>query len=94
MTERSETELSPVGASFAAHLRQFHAGLPAEEQTLLEEILALADHGLRADDTRGHALNAYLTLGGISGESADKRHQGQIEIESWSFGALLENPRR
>lgn len=36
-------ELSPAAASFAAHMCAFHAGLPAEEQVLLERIFALAE---------------------------------------------------
>ena len=32
------------------------------------------------------ALNAYLKIDGIEGESRDAKHQGQIEIESFSWG--------
>lgn len=32
------------------------------------------------------ALNAYLEIKGIDGESTDDQHKGQIEIESWSWG--------
>lgn len=32
------------------------------------------------------ALNAYLKLADIEGESRDEKHRGQIEIESFSWG--------
>jgi type VI secretion system secreted protein Hcp len=32
------------------------------------------------------ATNIYLALDGVDGESSDDRHQGEIELESWSFG--------
>ncbi|MGH2589037.1 MAG: type VI secretion system tube protein Hcp [Dehalococcoidia bacterium] len=49
---------------------------------------------MRADDTRGHAFDTFAKLGDIRGESTDKDHKDWIEIESWSFGALLGSPRR
>ncbi len=32
------------------------------------------------------ASNVFLALDGIDGESTDDKHQGEIELESWSFG--------
>jgi len=43
MTESKQPELTPVQASFAAHLRAFHDTLPSEEQTILEQIFAQPD---------------------------------------------------
>lgn len=32
------------------------------------------------------AVDYFLKLDGIDGESTDRKHKGEIEIESWSFG--------
>jgi type VI protein secretion system component Hcp len=32
------------------------------------------------------ALDMFLTLDGIAGESTDPVHKGAIEISSWSWG--------
>jgi len=32
------------------------------------------------------ALNAYLKLDGIEGESTDDKHKNEIVVDSWSFG--------
>jgi hypothetical protein len=61
--------LSSVGHSFAAQVRAFHAELPAEEQRLLEEILAVAERGIQEEDTQGYAVDMYLKIGGVPGES-------------------------
>ena len=29
----------------------------------------------------------YLKIAGVDGESSDSKHKGEIELESWSFGA-------
>ena len=39
----SETSPGPVARSFAEHIRNFHASLPADEQKLLEKVFALAE---------------------------------------------------
>ena len=87
MAEQPQAELSPVGASFAAHLSAFHRSLPPEEQKLLEEILALADRGMGGDDTSGY--DAYQKLGNIFGESVSLKEPGKIEIPNLSFKSLL-----
>ena len=33
------------------------------------------------------AVDYFLKLDGIEGESADSKHKGEIELASWSFGA-------
>jgi type VI secretion system secreted protein Hcp len=33
------------------------------------------------------ATDYYLKIDGIQGESTDKQHPGEIQLESWSFGA-------
>ena len=33
------------------------------------------------------AVDFYLKLDGIEGESADSKHKGEIDLESWSWGA-------
>jgi type VI secretion system secreted protein Hcp len=33
------------------------------------------------------AIDYFLKLGDIKGESADDKHKGEIDIESWSWGA-------
>lgn len=33
------------------------------------------------------AVDYFLKIDGIEGESGDAKHKGEIEIESWSFGA-------
>jgi len=43
MADEAQAALSPAGASFAAHVRAFHATLPDEERILLERIFALAE---------------------------------------------------
>ena len=55
MIEQSQPELSPAAASFAEHVRAFHAGLPAEEQKLLEQVFALAEMVAQSADTEGYA---------------------------------------
>lgn len=89
MTQPSQPELSPIGASFAERLGAFHRSLPPEEQKLLEEILALADRGMAADDTSGYALNAYLRLANIVGESSTTDFNSESATSSFSLGNLL-----
>jgi hypothetical protein len=91
MTQPSQPELSPIGASFAEHLSAFHRSLPPEEQKLLEEILALADRGMAANDTGGYALNAYLKIKSldVKGGIGDPSPPGQPELVYFSFGSLL-----
>jgi len=43
MTQPSHATLSATGQSFVEHLAAFYAGLPVEEQILLEKFLALAE---------------------------------------------------
>jgi hypothetical protein len=44
----------PLAQSFAEHLRAFHAGLPLEEQQLLEKLLSLAEAAAQEGaDTEG-----------------------------------------
>lgn len=69
MTEQSGTRVSPTGAAFAEHLRAFHAGLPAEEKPLMEQLLALAEAATQNDEVRGYAVDAFLKLEGVKGES-------------------------
>lgn len=61
MNEQSQS----VTQSFADRIRVFHAGLPAEEQALLEEMVALAELAAARDaDTKGHArLTDVLVTG-------------------------------
>jgi type VI secretion system secreted protein Hcp len=33
------------------------------------------------------AVDYFLKLNGVDGESGDAKHKGEIELESWSFGA-------
>jgi type VI secretion system secreted protein Hcp len=33
------------------------------------------------------AVDYFLKLAGVEGESADHAHKGEIQVESWSFGA-------
>jgi type VI secretion system secreted protein Hcp len=44
--------------------------------------LALAGPGLAS----AAAVDYFLKIDGIDGESTDARHKGEIEIESWSWG--------
>jgi type VI secretion system secreted protein Hcp len=48
--------------------------------TLAGAALALAAHGANA------AVDYFLKIDGIEGESTDDRHKGEIAIESWSWG--------
>lgn len=89
MPERSQPDLSPIGASFAEHLSAFHRSLPPEEQKLLEEILALADRGMAADDTGGYALNTYLRLAAGEKQGAVEVPVGPLGLPAFSFGSLL-----
>jgi hypothetical protein len=71
MTAQPSDDLARIGASFAAHVRAFHAGLPAEEQVLLEQIFALADAGSRGEDTGGFgAVNALAAYTGGQGPAS------------------------
>jgi len=42
-TSESSEELSPAAAAFAAHLSEFHRGLPSEKQALLEQLVSMAE---------------------------------------------------
>jgi hypothetical protein len=42
MAESTRPEGNTLAASFCAHLQAFHDGLPAEEQTLLEQVFLAA----------------------------------------------------
>ena len=33
------------------------------------------------------AVDYFLNLGTVEGESADHKHKGEIDLQSWSFGA-------
>ena len=46
-----EPKLSPLEASFAEHLRAFHRSLPPDEQSLLEQVVALAEAASGSDVT-------------------------------------------
>lgn len=37
-------------------------------------------------------MPTYLAITGIEGDSADARHPGEIEIDSWSFGCAANTP--
>jgi hypothetical protein len=90
MAEQPQAELSPVGASFAEHLGAFHRSLPPEEQKLLEEILALADRGMAADDTSGYAVDAFIYFAAGEKQSAAGVPAGPTGFPSFSFGRLLQ----
>jgi len=62
MTQPSHDTLTAAGRSFAEHLAAFHAGLPAEQQALLEQLVALAE---RATDSS--AETEGFMLGGLAG---------------------------
>jgi type VI secretion system secreted protein Hcp len=36
------------------------------------------------------AVDFFLKIDGIDGESSDKKHKGSIDVESWSWGAAQE----
>jgi type VI secretion system secreted protein Hcp len=52
---------------------QFHSRRNAEDRSTMEGYMAVADY--------------FLKLDGIPGESQDSKHKGEIQLESWSWGA-------
>ena len=40
------------------------------------------------------AIDYFLKLDGITGESADSKHKGEIEVLSFSFGETQMRPHR
>ncbi len=54
MTAEPTRTPEEIRASFAEKIRSFHAGLPAEEQALLEYVFALAAEAAAQSDTAGH----------------------------------------
>jgi len=57
VAEPTQSEPTPVEASFAAHIEAFHQSLPREEQELLEQLFALAQSaGGEASDVQGFAF--------------------------------------
>ena len=50
-------QVHPTVEDFAAHIRAFHAELPAEEQVLLERVFALAEAAIAAEgEVSGHTM--------------------------------------
>jgi hypothetical protein len=65
VAQDSSPELGPVETSFAEHMRAFHRGLPAEEQVLLEELMALAAQGqaaASAGDVEGYVVEPFPSI--------------------------------
>jgi hypothetical protein len=63
MADTTQPEPGSAQASFAAHVQAFHAGLPAEEQALLEQVFALAQSATpEQGDVQGFAVDAFLTI--------------------------------
>jgi len=59
MADSTQPEPTPVQASFAAHCHAFHGTLPPEEQTLLEQVFALARSASQDQaDVQGFAVGA------------------------------------
>ena len=57
MSDQPQPAADTVAAAFVAHLQAFHAGLPAEEQALLEQVFQLAQQAAGpGEDTRGHGV--------------------------------------
>ena len=54
MNEQGARDPQAVAAAFAEHLRAFHGSLPPDEQPLLEQVVALAEAVVRAQDTAGY----------------------------------------
>jgi hypothetical protein len=65
MAEQSGPTMSPLEASFAAHVRAFHQSLPPEEQSMLEQVLALAEAASGAEVTGfiGMSVGAGMSKG-------------------------------
>jgi hypothetical protein len=57
MTAEPTRTPEEIRASFAEKIRAFHAGLPPEEQALLESVFALAAEAAGQSDTTGHIAN-------------------------------------
>jgi len=75
MTEATTAD-EKTRASFAEHVRAFHAGLPREEQQLLEQMFALA----QASDAD--------TSGYWNGSSA----AGSLVNFQWGVGGAISDP--
>jgi hypothetical protein len=72
MAESMTPEPGSAEASFAAHIEAFHAGLPEDEQQLLEELFALAQAALpQQPDVQGFASDTFDLLA-LTGK---RRHQ-------------------
>jgi type VI secretion system secreted protein Hcp len=51
--------------------------------------VAVVAAGLASVTPAGAALDAYLKIDGIKGESADAQHKGEIDVLSWSWGGVV-----
>ncbi|MHB8574718.1 MAG: hypothetical protein ACYDCQ_05240 [Dehalococcoidia bacterium] len=71
MSDSTATGASPIARSFAEHVRSFHAGLPQDEQKLLEKVFAMAEAAAASgDDVQGYAaVDYFLKIEGIAGSN-------------------------
>ena len=56
-------EQEAIAASFRQHVEAFHASLPPEERTLLEQIFSLAESARDQGDVQGFLLDVPLPGG-------------------------------
>jgi hypothetical protein len=85
MAESTQSEESPLAASFRAHAHRFHDGLPAEEQTLLEQVFSLA----------AGAAGEHADAKGFAAPSPSPVTIVLIELNKWRYagpGAGPESP--
>jgi hypothetical protein len=57
--EQAQADISPVMASFIAHLAAFRESLPAEEQQVLDQLCALAAEAA-GGDTSGYIFSSLV----------------------------------
>lgn len=88
MSDQPPSAADTVAAAFVAHLQAFHAGLPAEEQALLEQVFQLAQQAAGpGEDTSGHGVP-------LSSESASLNY-AKIEfpravLQSFAFVKVID----
>lgn len=91
MTEQSQSQPDAAAASFAAHVRAFHAGLPAEEQALLEQVFVLAEMAAsQGSDTSGHALElrSSALISEKVGEKVSRNLSAVFGMNLFNFGKI------
>jgi hypothetical protein len=85
--EQGAERLSPTAMSFAQHLSAFRAGLPQDEQALLDQICALANAAAGAGDVSGYDLQEQIDQARVQDHSAQAQ-RNDLFNQQLLFGLL------